>query len=63
MWILGLEELKRTRSKKIAAPHIFTPKSPNHEANLAKIVSRERDGCQWILFNDKDNNHWQRAHL
>ena len=62
---LGIEELKRTRSKSTVhvAPHILAPKSPNQEANLSKIVSRERDGRQWILFKDKENNHWQRAHL
>ena len=43
---LGLVELKRTRSKSTVAPHILAPKSPNQEANLSKIVSRERDGCQ-----------------
>ena len=51
---LGLVELKRTRSKSTVAPHILAPKSPNQEANLSKIVSRERDGCQWILFYDKE---------
>ena len=39
MWILGIEGLKRTRSKSIVAPHILAPKSLNHEANLSKIVS------------------------